>query len=439
MEKMIAGFLSSPSVLVAIFLGGSVLLLFYILKLFKIEHEEQHQNEPASGPKRDPVAKSKKKPTWNRADKPQNFTNPWLLKTLKSHTGQVLNIDYSASGKYLASCAEDRAVILWDSKDLAQKDVKNLRVNVEFDHPTFVKWSPDSKAFIIQKHNENAIEVYKIEKKKDGWLGHATKALTFPKAHETDVIGMGIASNGRYIMSCSNKTDLVIWDLKGQILAQTDTYLMTTTCAKISPCGKFVVASGFAPDARVWEVIFSKSGEFQEIKRVFDLTGHSSGVYDVAFDADSSHMATVSKDGTWKLFDTKIEYKKGEDPRLKITGKYNQVGNYSLIGLSPNAEVVAIASGDSLAFYSTLTGHHDYTIDNIYAGRITSLLFDAMGKYVLTTGDKYIRVFHNVTGYRCTIQTSKEKLKSNQTSATKERLEKIITECETFLKSIENK
>jgi WD40 repeat protein len=41
------------------------------------------------------------------------------------------------------------------------------------------------------------------------------------------------------------------------------------------------------------------------VKRVFDLTGHSSGVYDVAFDADSSHMATVSKDGTWKLFDTK--------------------------------------------------------------------------------------------------------------------------------------
>ena len=70
---------------------------------------------------------------------------------------------------------------MWDSKDLTQKDIKSLRVNIEFDHPTFVKWSPDSKAFIIHKFNENAIEVYKIEKKKDGWLGHATKALTFPK------------------------------------------------------------------------------------------------------------------------------------------------------------------------------------------------------------------------------------------------------------------
>lgn len=43
-----------------------------------------------------------------------------------------------------------------------------------------VKWSPDSKAFIISKFNENAVEVYKVEKKKDGWL-QASKALTFPK------------------------------------------------------------------------------------------------------------------------------------------------------------------------------------------------------------------------------------------------------------------
>lgn len=65
---------------------------------------------------------------------------------------------------------------------------------------------------------------------------------------------------------------------------------------------------GWSPDVKVWEVIFNKSGDFQEIKRVFELTGHTSGISDVAFDVDSSHMATVSKDGTWKLFDTKSKY-----------------------------------------------------------------------------------------------------------------------------------
>ncbi|XP_025831843.1 transducin beta-like protein 2 [Agrilus planipennis] len=333
----------------------------------------------------------------------------------------------------------DRTVLLWDTKDLTQKEHKSLRINVEFDYATFVKWSPDSKAFIINKFNDNTLEVYKVEKKKDGWLGPAVKAVTFPKAHKDDVISIGIACTGKFIMTCSNKTDMVVWDLKGQQLALVDTYLMATYCAKITPCGRFIVASGFAPDVKVWEVVFNKAGEFQEVKRAFELSGHTSGVYDVAFDADTSHMATVSKDGTWKLFDTKVDYKKGEDPHLIITGKYEQASNPSRIALSPDAEVIAITTFDSLTLYSTSSGQMDYTIENIYTGPITSLLFDSAGKYVLTTGDRHIRVFHNVTGYRCQVASAKEKLKQNQTSATRERLEKIISDNESFLNNIEKK
>jgi mRNA-capping enzyme len=62
--------------------------------------------------------------------------------------------------------------------------------------------------------------------------------------HDDDVVGLGIACNGKYIMSCSEKNDLILWDLKGEQLAKVDTYLMTTICARISPCARFVAASG---------------------------------------------------------------------------------------------------------------------------------------------------------------------------------------------------
>ena len=55
---------------------------------------------------------------------------------------------------------------------------------------------------------------------------------------------MDIACTGRYIVTCSKLNDLVIWDLKGQILANVDTYHGTTHRARISPCGRFVAASG---------------------------------------------------------------------------------------------------------------------------------------------------------------------------------------------------
>nr|CAI5860222.1 unnamed protein product [Callosobruchus analis] len=381
-------------------------------------------------------------------------------RSLKNLTTTILKRDIQVSGhnsyEDASACMElmlwrvrkdfrtypfdNRAVFIFEVKDLTQKDKRSLRVNIDFDYATHVKWSPDSKAVIVHKSHENVLEVYKVEKKKDGWL-QASKALTFPKHHETDVIGMGIASNGKYIMTCSNKTDMVIWDLKGQKLAVIDTYLMNTTCAKLSPCGRFVVASGFTPEARVWEVIFKKSGEFQEVKQIKQLTlgGHSSGVYDVAFDVDSSHMATVSKDGTWKLFDTQVSYKLGQDAQCIKTGTYEQASSNALIALSPDAEVLVIASGADLYFYSTLTGKLDYTIENVYSDNITAILFDSTGKYILTAGEKQIRVFHNVTGYRCAIEMAKLKLKDHQTSATKERLEKLIKESQEFLNNIEKK
>jgi len=230
---------------------------------------------------------------------------------------------------------------------------------------------------------------------------------------------------------------LVLTDVKGTQLAKLDTYLMSTCCAKISPCGRFIVASGFTPDVKVWEVIFSKTGEFQQVKRVYELTGHTSGVYDISFDQDTSHMATISKDGTWKLFDTNVDYKKGEDPRLKITGTYEQTSSDPKIALSPNSEVLVIASASNLSFYSTLDGKLDYVIEDAFIGNITRIMFDSLGKYVLTSGDKHIRVFHNVTGYKTAITSARDKLKKPQTSATKERLEKLIVDNEAFLKTIE--
>lgn len=63
-----------------------------------------------------------------------------------------------------------------------------------------------------------------------------------------------------------------------------------------------------------------------------------------------------------------VEYAKGEDPKLIITGKYEQTAGQALIALSPNAEVVAIATGSSVAFYATSTAKLDYTIENVYSG-----------------------------------------------------------------------
>ena len=109
-------------------------------------------------------------------------------------------------------------MLVWSTKDFTEKEHKVLRCNVEFDHGLFVKWSPDSKAFVVQKAVQNCTEVYRMSKKADGSLGDFNVAVTFPAKHQTDIIGMGISATGRFIATCSDKTELIVWNLKGEVL-----------------------------------------------------------------------------------------------------------------------------------------------------------------------------------------------------------------------------
>jgi mRNA-capping enzyme len=179
---------------------------------------------------------------------------------------------------------------------------------VEYDHVYKLTWSPDSKAILGFKAMENCIEVYRVDKK-DGLFTNYAKSVTFPRAHENDdIISLDISCNGKFILSASNKTELILWDVRGNILSRMDTFTMTNYAAKISPCGRFIAISGFAPDIALWEVKFNKTGGgYEKTIRAFELTGHSGSVWDFAFDQDGSHVLSVCKDGTFKLFDIKSE------------------------------------------------------------------------------------------------------------------------------------
>ncbi|KAL4713999.1 hypothetical protein ACJJTC_005630 [Scirpophaga incertulas] len=441
-----AGLTSNIYILAFIAFIACVLLNSIIKSLFRKQKKETVASQTVGTINDAPVEATAPSPTvteprTNSKNKKRNqwkgkteFTHPWLVKNLKGHPGTVLLVDFSPNGKYMAATCDDGSVILWDIRDLVQKkDHKTLRVNIEFDHASHVAWSPDSKFFIVHTVRENQIVVYKIEKKKDGSIGSAVPVHTFEKAHADDIVGFGISSNGKYMMSCSSVTDMIIWDLKGQQIDRLDTYLMSTYAAKISPCGRFVVATGFAPDVKVMEVVFTKTGEFKQVNKAFELSGHNSGIYDVAFDVDTSHIATISKDGTWKLYHTKIDYTRGESPHVLETGAYTQTANPPHIALSPNAEVLAVSVDSSIEFYDTYTGKLYDTIENAFLGMVNYMMFDPSGKYLFACGDRAVRMFHNVCGYYTTIASCSRLMSSKQTSATVERLKKTIEECKETL------
>ncbi|KAG5891304.1 hypothetical protein JTB14_002865 [Gonioctena quinquepunctata] len=115
--ESVVGLLTNPLVLATIIVGASVLLLMYILKLFRqetvVESKEKNKSTSThSEKKKDTLqsGKSKKKLAENRwagKSEKQIYTHPWFLASLKGHTGAILDMEFSSNGKYLTSCGDE--------------------------------------------------------------------------------------------------------------------------------------------------------------------------------------------------------------------------------------------------------------------------------------------------------------------------------------------
>lgn len=291
------------------------------------------------------------------------------------------------------------------------------------------------QAFIVSLFSGETVRVFKMGKKDDSLTGKIQAAFDFPQRQSVEIINIGIASNGKFIMTCHRDTTLKVWDIKGELLHMIDTHQMNNTHGLVSPCGRFVATSGFTPDVKVWEVCFDKSGSFKEVIRAFELKGHTAGVHSFSFSNDSRRMATVSKDGTWRFWDTNVEYQKKQDPYLLRTWKYDFAGP-SLIALSPDARTVALASGTTIKVYNVASSNCQEIIEDVHVDGVTALEFSVDSSYLVSAGDKHINVFYNVVGYRGTIAELEEKKKAATTQALRERLQQQIDEAETQLKSV---
>lgn len=350
-----------------------------------------------------------------------SFTHPLLVATLKGHNGNVTCLDFSTNGKYLISCADDRTVRIWSTKDFTEREHKCLRANVELDHAVLVRFSPDSRAFIAWLANGDTIRIFKMVKKEDGTMSFKGGEQDFPPKHKASIINIGIAETGKFIMSASADTTIHIWDLRGEILATLNTNQATNSYAAVSPCGRFVASCGFTPDVKVWEVCFGKGGEFREVLRAFDLKGHSAGVHAFAFSNDSHRMATVSKDGTWKLWNTDVEYRKQQDPYLLRTVPCSS-SDGSRVAMSPDGRVLAVSDVYDVCVYNCESGALEERLTNVHSEPLTDLRFDTTGLFLCCCGDRAIRVFHNAPGHHANIQHLTSLLKGAQTEAMRLRV-----------------
>ncbi|XP_021106209.1 transducin beta-like protein 2 [Heterocephalus glaber] len=365
----------------------------------KEEEEEKKKAQNTNGPKK-PGSKMQKQQQRIRKEKPQqhNFTHRLLAAALKSHSANILCMDFSSNGKYLATCAGDRTVRIWSTKDFLQLEHHSIRANVELDHATLVRFSPDCTAFIVLLASGDTLRVFKMTMLEDGGFTFTATPEDSPRKHKAPVINIGIADTGNFIMTAFSDTTVLIWNLKSQGLSTINTNQMNTYAA-ISPCSRFAASCDFTPDVKVWEVCFGKKEEFQEVMRAFELKGHLAAVHCFAFSSDSGWMASVSKDGTWKMWDTDMEYRKQQDPCLLRTGHFEEASTMLChLALSPDTHVLALGSDTSIHLYIMQHGEEE-SFEQVHGECIDDLAFNITSCLMASCRDWAMRLFHNTPGH----------------------------------------
>ncbi|KAK7499108.1 hypothetical protein BaRGS_00009655, partial [Batillaria attramentaria] len=419
---------SLPVIAVTAAVGAVVLLIVLLCSIGRGERKEESEDaqETSSKTEKSSEKQSRKSKLVPKVKKSAfvPFTHKWLSCTLKGHSSRVVSLDFSSNGKYLVTASDDRVMMLWSTREFQQKEHKFIRMNVELDSVTNVKFSPDSKAVVASLANSNTVRIFRLGKKEDGSgnIG-VVGTFDFPKTAPADIMNVGVSSKGTFIMAGLTGTQLIIYDLKGEQIEAINTHQMQNNFSCVSPCGRFVASSGFTPDVKIWEVT-GTPGELK-VTRAMELKGHTSGVFSFSFNGDSTRVATVSKDGTWKLWDTDVRYSQGQDAKLLFSGPVS-VASPNLIAISPDGRTVAIAGESNVVFWDAVTYKELETLHSLHAEHITSLQFDISNKFLVTSGDKHLQVVHNVPGYKATIVDLKQREKKATSSGMRDRIQEAI-------------
>lgn len=259
-----------------------------------------------------------------------------LITELRGHEDVINGLSFHPSGRYLASCSNDRTVRIWEIGSYE----KPLVLRGHRKKVLCVKYSPNGKQLASIDTIQQVLQ----------WDAER-KTAEAHRVHLTGIPAVGFLPAMQGVVSAGKDGAIRIWDLDigSQAHELVNDRRRTVIQMAISHSGQHIATVDY--DNAV-NVLDTQSGETIPILPA----DHSrkTQCWQIAISPDDKLVATTTADGVLTLFDTKsgAVKRKFDGSIPKVTG----------LAFHPNGKWIAAGDKDSLTIWDVVTGKRTHTL-----------------------------------------------------------------------------
>ena len=209
-----------------------------------------------------------------------------------------------------------------------------------------VAYSPDNR-YIVSGSDDSSLVIWDIQLAKHVWV---------LKGHSSYVLSVGYSNDGRHIVSGSWDKSIRIWDVASgtcvKVLLGESSTIYTVSW---SPDGSFIASGSFNNSIRIWDADISKHNYGTCLKTMQENSGP---IWSVSWSPDSRHLVSGSEDGLLRIWDilssTCIARLNGHEMGV-MSVAYSKDGRFILSG--SRDRTIRIWNAESGICIKVLSGH----------------------------------------------------------------------------------
>jgi len=247
------------------------------------------------------------------------------LCTLRGHTeDRVWHVSWSPKGTHLASCGEDKVVLIWASStsDWEEKNSIHVVATLEDAQTRTIRcceWSPSSKHIACASFDGTVVVWEALNKQKTRW-----DQVAVLEGHENEVKSVAWSCSGQWLATCGRDKKVWVWErlqtkagCEFECISMLDGHAQDVKFVQWHPRYESVLFSASYDDTiKVW----SCDEDDDEFFCVHTLTGHSNTVWglsvfdttpldddsSVAYSEPPSRVLTCGADLSLRLWEQEV-------------------------------------------------------------------------------------------------------------------------------------